>query len=329
MARLLLNAEDLTRVRIAPVPDPFTETLSAAALIRHQPASPVFGWWRRSLQGKLAQVRPLAAIMPAGRPGLDLRTLVGPVGTVSEGAEALRGIRRQHLHDEIEWLYRNYPHAPGPWMRLDSDLPLRRLLGSAICSFHAAAVSPHWPQIYNFLQAERAHQIQRMATAGVEAFLAGLCPPMIQWHPPVLRIRTSDTVPEITENLGGRGLVIVPSVFSVSPTLTADLRDGDLAPQLTYPVVRELGTVRQLWACPRDGQALAALLGRTRSAALEVIAEGCGTGELAARIGISPAAASQHASVLRRAGLITTRRHGGSVLHTVTSLGARLLDGDG
>jgi hypothetical protein len=56
-----------------------------------------------------------------------------------------------------------------------------------------------------------------MATAGVEAFLAGLCPPMIQWHPPVLRIRTPDTVPEITENLGGRGLVIVPSVFSVSP----------------------------------------------------------------------------------------------------------------
>jgi hypothetical protein len=138
MARLLLNAEDLTRVRIAPVPDPFTETLAAAALIRHQPASPVFGWWRRSLRGKLARVRPLAAIMPAGRPGLDLRTLVGPVGTVSEGAEALRGIRRQHLHDEIEWLDRNYAHAPGPWMRLDSDLPLRRLLGSAICSFHAA-----------------------------------------------------------------------------------------------------------------------------------------------------------------------------------------------
>ena len=46
---------------------------------------------------------------------------------------------------------------------------------------------------------------------------------------------------------------------------------------------------------------------------------------LASRAGISLAAASQHASVLRGAGLIVTRRQGGAVLHVLTPLGAELL----
>jgi DNA-binding transcriptional ArsR family regulator len=42
-------------------------------------------------------------------------------------------------------------------------------------------------------------------------------------------------------------------------------------------------------------------------------------------VGISLAAASEHASVLRDAGLITTHRNGSSVLHVLTPLGAELL----
>lgn len=42
-------------------------------------------------------------------------------------------------------------------------------------------------------------------------------------------------------------------------------------------------------------------------------------------MGISLAAASQHASVLRGAGLIATRRQGSAVLHVLTPLGAELL----
>ena len=41
--------------------------------------------------------------------------------------------------------------------------------------------------------------------------------------------------------------------------------------------------------------------------------------------GISLAAASQHASVLRDAGLITTQRQGRAVLHVLTPLGTELL----
>jgi len=47
--------------------------------------------------------------------------------------------------------------------------------------------------------------------------------------------------------------------------------------------------------------------------------------ELDARTGISLPAAGQHASVLRNAGLITTRRQGSAVLHVLTPLGAELV----
>jgi len=43
------------------------------------------------------------------------------------------------------------------------------------------------------------------------------------------------------------------------------------------------------------------------------------------RVGISLAAASQHASVLRDAGLITTHRQGSAVLHVLTPPGTELL----
>jgi DNA-binding transcriptional ArsR family regulator len=58
---------------------------------------------------------------------------------------------------------------------------------------------------------------------------------------------------------------------------------------------------------------------------LRTLADGCSTTELADRVGISLAAASQHASVLRDAGLITTHRQGSAVLHVLTPLGVELL----
>jgi DNA-binding transcriptional ArsR family regulator len=102
---------------------------------------------------------------------------------------------------------------------------------------------------------------------------------------------------------------------------------------LIYPAVNDLATARLIWSGDRPTGHLAALLGRTRSAILERVADGhgidgCGTVELARHLGISPASVSQHTAVLRNSGLISTRRDGASVIHTLTSLGARLLDPD-
>ena len=130
---------------------------------------------------------------------------------------------------------------------------------------------------------------------------------------------------QVDMELGGRGLAVVPSVFvGKDPSLHENPNDVDEVPRLVLPA-SDAGGAR-LWAAPRSrGSALAALVGRNRAAVLHAIAEGGTTTEVASRVGISLAAASQHASVLRGAGLITTRRQGGAVLHVLTPLGADLL----
>ncbi|WP_285661348.1 ArsR/SmtB family transcription factor [Actinorhabdospora filicis] len=71
----------------------------------------------------------------------------------------------------------------------------------------------------------------------------------------------------------------------------------------------------------------AAALGHTRAAALEALGSGCGTTELARRVGVSPASSSEHLKVLRDAGLVMSHRDGQCVLHRPTRLGRALLDG--
>jgi DNA-binding transcriptional ArsR family regulator len=70
----------------------------------------------------------------------------------------------------------------------------------------------------------------------------------------------------------------------------------------------------------------AAPLGRARAEAIRAIAVGCTTTELARALGGAATTASEHATVLRNARLINTRRRRNAVLHTLTPLGVALLD---
>jgi DNA-binding transcriptional ArsR family regulator len=142
----------------------------------------------------------------------------------------------------------------------------------------------------------------------------------MRWSPPVLEIN----YPVDHEiHLAGRGLRLIPSAFCWRQPIT--LIDPDLPPVLVYPVHRS----HHWWtATPAGGQgsrALAKLLGVTRAACLQVIEDGCTTGELARRVGIAQPTASQHATTLREAGLIATTRFANTVIHILTPLGAGLL----
>ncbi|MFE4861526.1 ArsR/SmtB family transcription factor [Streptomyces sp. NPDC056670] len=78
-------------------------------------------------------------------------------------------------------------------------------------------------------------------------------------------------------------------------------------------------------------RALAALLGTTRSQVLRQVAKRAPatTSEIVAALEVSAATVSHHTGVLGRSGLITTRRDGASVRHTLTPLGRSLLDAHG
>jgi DNA-binding transcriptional ArsR family regulator len=74
-------------------------------------------------------------------------------------------------------------------------------------------------------------------------------------------------------------------------------------------------------------QALGALLGRTRARTLVALRDTGTTGELARRLGVSPASVSQHVHALAATNLVRSHRAGNQVLHMLTPLGTALLTG--
>jgi len=79
----------------------------------------------------------------------------------------------------------------------------------------------------------------------------------------------------------------------------------------------------RVWECGPDAEtadALGALLGRTRATILTRLAIPLSTTQLARELEQSPATISQHLSILRRNGLLTSWRSGRSVLYRRTPL---------
>jgi DNA-binding transcriptional ArsR family regulator len=92
-----------------------------------------------------------------------------------------------------------------------------------------------------------------------------------------------------------------------------------------YPV-RGIGLLWDEGSQPSGG-GLTRLLGGRRAEILQLLQAPQRTGQLARQLGISAPAVSQHLSVLREAGLISTTELGRTRLHTTSELGRRLIAG--
>lgn len=319
--RIHFGPDDLARLQVSPTLGPLAETVMAVALLRcpDQPRA-LLGTWRDQVQGRITpRIRPLAALIPPGCPGVDLCTLTGEAATIEQGLRALLEAPREHLLLEMEYTDRHIRLPAAAWALAEAGA--RADLADAAEAAYQALVQPFWPRIRACLQAEQGALRRVLARDGADRLLVSLQNQRIRWRPPVLEI----AMPSHAEmHLDGRGLALVPSVFvGRNPSLHENPNDDGDVPRLILPAA----DAARLWDVrPGRGTALAALVGRNRAAVLASVADGCTTTELARRAGISLAAASQHAAVLRGAGLIISRRQGGAVLHTLTPLGADLLD---
>jgi DNA-binding transcriptional ArsR family regulator len=322
--RIHFGEADLARTQVSPTLGPLAETVLALALLRcsRQPRTMLSEW--RGQVRVTPRMRPLTALIPPDCNGVDLPTLVGETATIEQGVQALLDVPREHLLVEMEWIDRRHRLPPLAWAMAEAGG--RPELAEATQVAYQELIQPFWPRIRASLHAEQAARRRTLAAEGPGALLASLQGPLIRWRPPVLEILRPG---QVEMELGGRGIALVPSVFvGRAPSLHENPNDDDEMPRLILPA-EGAGRAR-LWAASRGlagsrGSALAALVGRNRAAVLQSIADGCTTTELARRVGISLAAASQHASVLRKAGLIATRRQGSAVLHVLTPLGAELL----
>ncbi len=324
--RIHFTADDLERIQVWPTLGPLAETVTAMGLLRcpQQPRA-TYRQWRGQVKDRLTpQMAALTAMIPPGSKGVDLSMLTGPAATLEEGVKALLTVPREHLLMEMEFTDRKHKLPAGVWAAAETGGQARLQLAAAAVAAHQVLVEPYWTRIQACLHAEHVARLRTLAAGGPDRLLASLQSQWVRWRPPVLEV----LVPADHDvELNGLGLALMPSAFvGQIPSLHHNPNDPGSAPWLVVPPADGRMEQRHLWGDPRPrGAALAALVGRNRAAVLRTIAEGCSTTELAGRVGISLAAASQHASVLRDAGLITTHRQGSAVLHVLTPLGAELL----
>ncbi|MER6502067.1 helix-turn-helix domain-containing protein [Streptomyces sp. NPDC001455] len=280
--------------------------------------------------------------------------LCGTLGPLAEGALALGALAAPGHAGYARWraeahhrLLRRAPSWPSPGrlprgiahpddvLRLlergspdDRGTPAgasRAELSRLALDVWRAVVAPDWERIGERLDAECEARGRIAMGGGMERLLATLHPRIV-WSGAVLEIPDG---PDRDLHLDGRGLLLCPTVFLPGhPGRVVERERGTGMAALVFAVPATGTRAATPWGRPDNhGRALSALVGQTRAAALRALTATCTTGQLAARLGVSSAAASQHTAVLRRSGLITTHRVRNSVLHTVTPLGMALLGG--
>ncbi|WP_117211388.1 helix-turn-helix domain-containing protein [Allorhizocola rhizosphaerae] len=328
MLRIFFTAQDIARTRLAPAPDPLWEIVLSLQMLRGQRGDLLFSQWRRETARTLrrAELGPRLELLLALAPELgyfpDFITPDDSLRGMEYGLEAIRSAPNETMRHELallehSQLLRTGKRLPAGATRLARGEPAAVTeLTQTMREYYELAIQPHQRGIEAAVQADRNLRLDAFAQAGIEGLLASLRP-MMTWNAGELQVH-GHRDQEI--HLDGRGLLIIPSYFCVNHPMT--MFDPTLPPVLIYPVSRSPANLPH-------GQrvALAGLIGQTRAAMLEAIAGGCTTSELARRVGVSAASASEHAAILRSARLITSHRDRNRMVHHVTRLGHALLNG--
>jgi DNA-binding transcriptional ArsR family regulator len=316
MLRIRFTALDLGRVRLAAGPALMWETVLSLHWLQHGAAGPAGAGWRHAMARRLSpDLGLLRALVPPRGYIPDFLTPYGCSADPVESVAPVLDTSVSRLRREVGLL------AVGHGVK-DSLRPLAegrpcavRRLGEALVRYHRVAVGPFWPTVRDEVAAERARAAALLADGGAEGLLGRLSPRM-RWSGSTSTLAVDYPV-ERELSLEGRGLLLVPSYFCEGTPIT--LVHQEDTPVLVFPIARTLGFARD--------EALPGLLGCSRAAVLEAAADGGSTSELARRAGVLVSSASQHLTVLRRAGLVVSRREANVVFHAVTSLGTDLLRG--
>lgn len=330
-----LDPLDLGRVSFAAAPAPLLESTLMLFELRHRPragsnGSPSGGRsdgsdgsdWRPAARAVFAaDGRPLLPVVPSRQRAFYLDVLTPDAEEAFRLVQATpEAVHRENI-DRIAHINR----APAPeWLQryTGGDPVLLRELGGALRAVHAACLAPRWPQVTARFHRDVAERMALMRRHGVVALLNTLSPDL---HLQGMTLE-GPYMWDRRVRLNGRGLTLMPSAFWTGhPLITWDPQDQSRY-VLIYPARL---TPAQAFEHNADayqaGDPLAMLLGATRAAVLRAVRLPRTTMSLARHVGISPSSASEHASTLRAAGLITSERHGQAVVHHISELGSALL----
>ncbi|MGI3786796.1 MAG: DUF5937 family protein, partial [Janthinobacterium lividum] len=324
LVRLTVGPDDLAQSRFAI--SPLWELVHALRALGTQdgrggPAQPWVDRARdrfRTLQ-RTADVEAVLVLQPRGY-GVDF-LLPPPSSVATTVGDLLEVVRTTPVEQARHEIARALEVGPPTSARVRQVLErddVAVYLADVLAAAWRLVLAPDWPQLRAILERDVVHRAARLARDGWGAALADI-------HP---RIRYADGCVEISArageddvDLGGRGLLLMPSVF-VWPDVAYGF-DAPWPPALIYPA----RGVAALWSPQRAGApgGLARLVGATRAAVLAALDEPATTTQLVAALHLSVGGVGDHLAALRDAGVVSRARTGRSVLYTRTAVGDALV----
>ena len=318
LSELAFTADDLALTRFAV--SPMWEVVTSFRLLAAGSAHPVHRAW-------LDQVRPrvaaagldsgwLAELVPAA--GYLPDFLTPPPGdlapTLGSELTAIRATPTSQVQADLDMLGARGARCRA--LRADPTAQLARVT-EEIEAYWDVALAPYWARIRVLLDADLFHRARQVAERGAGHLFNDLHS-TLSWDDNTLRMVRRRC--SLSREGTGPGLLLVPSAFTVQ-VLTWSRPPAP--PQLAYPA-RGTGT---LWEHRpvRHAEALAAVIGRSRTILLAELQAPASTTDLARRTGISAAGVSQHLTALRDAGMVSAHRVGRSVLYARTAVAESLL----
>lgn len=325
--RIQAGNEDLTMSRFAI--SPLWELVQALRLLagtaRNRDGSVLRPWLARAQDryqalAREADIEVVLALQSPGY-GVDFLSPV-PVALSTTIGDLLTQVRLTPLdqaHREVAKALRRRPPADPRVRRILTSDRVTGYAADVLAAAWQALLEPEWPTLRAILERDVVYRAGQLASRGWAAALAGLDPSLSWQHG---RIELGRWPQDEDAELGGRGLLFVPSVF-LWPRLAVIL-DQPWPPALIYPA-RGVAALWQQPGRPGPGTALDRLIGSSRAAILLALEQPASTSQLAASLGQSLGGAGDHLAVLHAGGLLTRARSGRSVLYRRTPVGDALV----
>jgi len=188
-----------------------------------------------------------------------------------------------------------------------------------LATYWARVVARRWATIGALLDADVTVRGRQLAMSGFAAMISGLADEMVFDGSSIrMRLRMSSG---LRVEVGGDWFVLSPTLVKGEGLYMAN--DPAAIRVISYPC-RGAGTVAEALALGES--ALSNLIGQARTVLLRSLDEPVSSTALAARLGVTPSAVTQHLKALHDAGLLGAARSSRYVLYRRTALGDALLD---
>ena len=248
---------------------------------------------------------------------------VTPLPDFADELRVLLATDAQTVRREVSRTYEDQPNLSEAAQAFLED-PHGSLERLVVClhEFWTLTLEPHWPRLRAMLENDILIRARSLALGGADELFRDLNP-LIRYADGILRLDKSLCYEEnSTINLGGRGLLLMPSAF-VWPKLNTIL-DAPWQPTLAYTP----RGVANLWTNepPSAGRSLELLLGKGRAEVLLSLDPPSSTLEIAQRLKLASSGVSEHLGVLRQAGLVESQRRGRFVYYRLSQTGLALLE---